>query len=419
MKRVLITGGGASGLMAAISAARAGVAVTVLEHNKQVGKKLLVTGNGRCNLTNVDQSSGNYRGTHPEFAQKTLKAFGMHDTLRLFTELGVFTKNRNGYLYPYSDQASAVVDALRMEAEHRKVKLALNTQIQSMEKKDGSFLVHTDGWTYEGDALILAAGSCAAPQTGSDGTGYTFAKRFGHSIVTPLPALVQLRSRDKIFEQLAGLRMDAAVTLLADAQAGEQVRTEGQILASDQGEVQFTNYGLSGIPVFQVSRYASRALEEGRKVQVVLDLMPVFGETDFSSYLEVRIEKCFYKNVEQLLVGLFPKKMIDCLLERSGLSKKKQAGELTAEERRTLVHTCKRFVVDISGCNGFDQAQVCCGGVDTEEVEPVTMESRLVPGLYFAGEILDVDGACGGYNLQWAWSSGYLAGLYAAGEHQI
>ena len=417
MKRVLIIGGGASGLMAAVSAARAGAAVTVLEHNKQVGKKLLVTGNGRCNLTNVNQESDNYRGNHPEFARKTLKAFGMHDVLRLFTELGVFTKNRNGYLYPYSDQASAVVDALRMEAEHRKVKLALQAQIQSIDQREGTFLVQTDGWTYEGDAIILAAGSCAAPQTGSDGSGYAFARKFGHSIVKPLPALVQLRSGDRIFEKLAGLRMDAAVTLLADAEAADQAqeRTEGQVLARDQGEVQFTGYGLSGIPVFQVSRYAARALEEGKTVRALLDLMPVFETEDFASYLEVRIEEGFYKSSEQLLVGLFPRKMIECLLERSGISKQKKAGELTLEERRKLVASCKEFEVTISGSNGFEQAQVCCGGVDTAEVKPVTMESRLISGLYFAGEILDVDGACGGYNLQWAWSSGYLAGLHAAG----
>jgi len=406
MKKVLIVGGGASGLLAAISAARAGAAVTLLEHNKQVGKKLLVTGNGRCNLTNINQDSANYRGSVPNFANQVLGTFGMHDTLRFFTELGIFTKNRKGCLYPYSEQASAVVEALRMEAEHQKVKLALNTEILDIEHKDHRFFITTKGWLYEGDALILAAGSCAAPKTGSDGSGYTYAKKLGHRIVKPLPALVQLRSKDKVFAQLAGLRMDAKVTILAD----------GEMEARDQGEVQFTDYGLSGIPVFQVSRYAARAMEDGEEVQARLDLMPVFQTEDFAAYLYGRIQAGGYKTAEQMLVGLFPKKMADCLLERAGIPKQKKAETLTGAEREKLVCACKEFTVDIYACNGFDQAQVCCGGVDTSQVDSRTLESILVPGLYFAGEILDVDGACGGYNLQWAWSSGYVAGVYAAGS---
>jgi len=409
MKKVLIIGGGASGLMAAVSAARAGAAVTVLEHNKQVGKKLLVTGNGRCNLTNVNQDTANYRGGVPGFAMKVFEAFGMHDTLRLFTELGIFTKNRNGYLYPYSDQASSVVDALRMEAEHRKVKLALNTQIQDICYQDGCFHIKTEGWTYKGDALILAAGSCAAPQTGSDGSGYAYAKKLGHRIIKPLPALVQLRSRDRRFEKLSGLRMDAAVTLLVN----------GDPAIRDLGEVQFTSYGISGIPVFQVSRYAARALEDKERVQAELDLMPVFGEDGFRAFLDQRIQAGAYKSAEQLLIGLFPKKMADCLLTDAGLPKGLKAGALSEKQKEALVRACKHFLVEISSCNGFDQAQVCCGGVDTEQVTAPAMESKIVPGLYFAGEILDIDGACGGYNLQWAWSSGYLAGFHAAKEKEF
>ena len=193
-------------MTAAISAARAGAKVTLLEQNKQVGKKLLVTGNGRCNLTNRDQALSHYRGSSP---------------------------------------ASAVADALRMEAEHQKVKLALNTRVQKIRKEKGRFFAETFGWTYEGDALILAAGSCAAAQTGSDGSGYVFAETMGHSLIKPLPALVQLRSKDPIFPKLKGLRTEAKVTLFS----------EKEPLAEDTGEVQFTEYGLSGIPVFQVSRY--------------------------------------------------------------------------------------------------------------------------------------------------------------------
>ncbi len=409
MKRVLIVGAGASGLMAAISAARAGAAVTVLEHNRQAGKKLLATGNGRCNLTNADQDLTHYRGTDPGFAGKVLGKFGVHDTLRLFTELGIFTRNRNGWLYPYSDQASAVADVLRMEAEHRRVKLALNTQIQDISREEHVFRARTEGWTYEGEALILAAGSCAAPKTGSDGIGYGYARAFGHRVIAPLPALVQLRSKDSRLGKLSGLRMEAAICLLIDGK--EAIR--------DRGEVQFTSYGLSGIPVFQVSRFGVRALNEKRQVQVCLNLMPVFQEAELEAFFERRIRDGAYKRADEMLAGLFPGKMGVCLLKTAGISGEKPAGRLTKEEKKALVCTCRNFRLEICGYNGFDQAQVCSGGVDTAQVNPETMESGLVPGLYFAGEILDIDGACGGYNLQWAWSSGWLAGRFAAKEQEL
>ncbi|MEH2959771.1 NAD(P)/FAD-dependent oxidoreductase [Candidatus Merdisoma sp. JLR.KK006] len=404
MRQVLIIGGGASGLTAAISAARAGAKVTLLEQNKQVGKKLLVTGNGRCNLTNRDQALSHYRGSSPAFIKSALKAFGLWETLEFFQGLGIVTRDRNGYLYPYSDQASAVADALRMEAEHQKVKLALNTRVQKIRKEKGRFFAETFGWTYEGDALILAAGSCAAAQTGSDGSGYVFAETMGHSLIKPLPALVQLRSKDPIFPKLKGLRTEAKVTLFS----------EKEPLAEDTGEVQFTEYGLSGIPVFQVSRYGVKALEQGKNLRAVLDLLPHMKKEELPSFWEDRIHAGAYKSAGQLLVGLFPKNMADCLLKRAEIPSNKTAGDLTREERKALLSACTSFEVKLSASNGFERAQVCCGGVDTREVNGKTMESVLVPKLYFAGELLDVDGACGGYNLQWAWTSGYLAGLYSA-----
>lgn len=403
MRQVLIIGGGASGLMAAISAARAGGKVTLLEQNKQVGKKLLVTGNGRCNLTNSDQSLSYYRGSSPDFIEDALKAFGLSETLRFFRELGIITRDRNGCLYPYSDQATAVADALRMEAEHQKVKLALNTRVEKIRKEKGRFFVETSGWTYESDTLILAAGSCAAPQTGSDGSGYAFAQAMGHSLIKPLPALVQLRSKDPVFPKLKGIRMEAEVTLFSGKER----------LAEDTGEVQFTEYGLSGIPVFQVSRYGVRALEQGKSLLAVLNLLPNIEWEELPSFWEERIRTGAYKSAGQLLVGLFPKNMADCLLKRAEIPGNKTAGDLTREEREALLLACTSFKAKVSASNGFDRAQVCCGGVDTREVNRKTMESKLVPKLYFAGELLDVDGACGGYNLQWAWTSGYLAGLYS------
>ena len=291
MRRVLVIGGGASGLTAAIAAAEQGAKVTLLEKNRQVGKKILVTGNGRCNLTNENQDEACYRGGDPGFARTVFRNFGLPDTLRFFERLGVCAKSRNGYLYPYSDQASSVADALRMEAERLGVKLALGNQILEIRalnpngasgdldrpeedragKASGDsavsgprFAARTEGWTYEGDACVLAAGSAAAPATGSDGSGYALAESLGHRLIKPLPALVQLRCRERFYERLAGLRMEAAVRVLAD----------GKETACDRGEVQFTRNGISGIPVFQVSRHAVRALDEGRKVEVSLNLLP-------------------------------------------------------------------------------------------------------------------------------------------------
>ena len=262
-RRVLVIGGGASGLMAAIAAAEHGAKVTLLERNRQVGKKILVTGNGRCNLTNLDQNLSHYRGGEPGFAAAVLGEFGLSETLVRFKRMGVHTRSRNGYLYPYSDQASSVADALRMEAEHLGVKLALGNQALALEAlpegKGARFAARTEGWTYEGDACVLAAGSAAAPATGSDGSGYALAQSLGHRIIKPLPALTALRCREAFYGRLAGLRMEAVVRILAD----------GKELALDRGEVQFTKNGISGIPVFQVSRFAVRALDEGKKVEGV------------------------------------------------------------------------------------------------------------------------------------------------------
>lgn len=430
MRRVLVIGGGASGLTAAIAAAEQGAKVTLLEKNRQVGKKILVTGNGRCNLTNENQDEACYRGGEPGFARTVFGNFGLPDTLRFFERLGVCAKSRNGYLYPYSDQASSVADALRMEAERLGVKLALGNQILEIRALNPNgasgdsavvsgprFAARTEGWTYEGDACVLAAGSAAAPATGSDGSGYALAESLGHRLIKPLPALVQLRCRERFYERLAGLRMEAAVRVLAD-------RKE---TACDRGEVQFTRNGISGIPVFQVSRHAVRALDEGRKVEASLNLLPQIPggscglsaekeeeEAALEAFLRARIRDGGYKQGEAFFTGLFHEKMALCLLERAKIPKNKKAGAWTEEELERLLSVIRDFRTEVVSGGSFEQAQVCSGGVDTSEICPQTMESRLVPGLYFAGEVVDIDGACGGYNLQWAWSSGHVAGFHAA-----
>lgn len=406
MKRVVVIGGGASGLIAAIMASRQGAKVTLLEKNKQVGKKLLVTGNGRCNFTNRNQQLSHYRSRNPELAEKVLEAFPAEETVRFFEELGIMVKDRAGYLYPNSGQASSIAEVLRLETQRLQVKTACNTEVLSVKKEKEIFLVKTEGWIYEADAVILACGSKAAPETGSTGDGYRFAGLMGHQVITPLPALTGLYVVDKDCGKLSGVRMDARVRLLID----------NALCVEEEGEVQFTSYGLSGIPVFQVSRYISRALEDQKTCEIKLDFCPSCTSEQVIQMLRQKQEHTGNRTGTDVLLGMFPEKLSQVLLERAGISQKKKGREWKETDYRQLAEQIKGIKFTISRCRGYEQAQVCTGGVPLTELNVSSMESKLVPGLYLAGELLDVDGACGGYNLQWAWSSGCLAGVHAAKE---
>lgn len=403
MKKVIVIGGGASGLMAAVMAARQGAKVTLLEKNKQTGKKLLVTGNGRCNFTNRNQDISRYRSQNPELAKNVLDAFPMPETVGFFEELGITVKDRWGYLYPNSGQAASIAEVLRLEAQRLQVKLACNTEVLSLEKQGEIFYVGTDGWTYEADAVIVACGSKAAPETGSTGDGYRFAERMGHHVIPPLPALTGLYAAEKDCGKLAGVRMDANAALFID----------GALCTEEEGEVQFTSYGLSGIPVFQISRYVSRALKEGRTCEVRLDFWSTHKAEQIAKLLYAKREHTGNRSGTDVLLGMFPEKLSQVLLERAGISRKKKGKDWTENEYRRLAEQVKEFCFTITRCRGYEQAQVCTGGVPLSELKGISMESAVVPGLYLAGELLDVDGACGGYNLQWAWSSGFLAGTHA------
>lgn len=400
--RVIVIGGGASGMVAAISAARRGADVTLLEHTDKIGKKILATGNGRCNLTNELQGEEYYRGGRSGFVNSILEQFGLEETLSFFGELGLVVKSKKGYVYPYSEQASAVLDVLKQELRRLQVKLVYRAKIRSVERKK-VFYVHA-GECYEAESLIIAAGSKAAPSTGSDGSGYLLAEQLGHTVIKPLPALVQLKAAGKYFEQLAGIRTEAEVSLIIEGT--EKIR--------EQGELQLTKYGISGIPVFQISRYAAQALDQGRKVQAVIDFFPVFSHAELYDWIKKNRNHNGRKTAEELMGGLLNKKLAGVLLETAEIEPKKWVEKLTDRQIKRLAGLIKRFPVTVTGTNSFEQAQVCAGGVNTGEIDGKTMESCLVKGLYFAGEILDIDGACGGYNLQFAWSSGWLAGSSAA-----
>ena len=408
MRTVAVIGGGASGMMAAVTAASGGAHVILLEHKDRIGKKILSTGNGRCNFTNTHQEPICYHSEDSLFPWKVIEKFNAQAVISFFLQMGVYSKNRNGYIYPNSDQASAVLDAFRMELDRLKVEIRTGIECREIRPGKKGFTILTDQEPVRADRVILCAGSKAAPATGSDGSGYDLAKNLGHRILPVLPALTALKCEEKFFKSIAGVRANGSVSIWSD----------GECIAKDTGEIQLTDYGISGIPVFQVSRYASKLLYEKKETDAVLDFMPDFTKAQTNAFLRARAQTRPDKSAEMFLIGLFHKKLCDLWIRLSKISRQRKAGELTADEIACLTDLIKDFRVRIRETNSYDKAQVCCGGIDTREVDPETLESVYVPGLYFAGEILDVDGMCGGYNLTFAWASGYAAGRSAAVEGQ-
>lgn len=443
---IIVIGAGASGLIAAISAARQGSTVLVIEQKEKAGKKILATGNGKCNYTNLYQAPDCYRSNDSAFAMKVLSCFDVHQTIEFFKELGIYPKERDGYLYPNSEQALSVVQVLLLECDRLGVTFAYNERVIMINKPDFTVITERNTeiesksgnkkninkksntemnkatnnetnkavnkvatgtqaqkMTYYGKKLILSAGGCASPKLGSDGSGYTLAKSFGHSMIKPLPALVQLQSPEKYCKTLSGVRTGARI----------EVHGQRELLAKEEGEILFTDYGISGIPILQISRFAAKALEQGDKVQLSIDFLPEVSKEELESLLQKRILNNSNKNLEQMLVGLFHHKLSYTLILQAGLDPYKVTRLLKPQDLEALVMQVKGFTMKITDTNSFENAQVCAGGISTAEVDETSMESKQNKNLYLTGEILDVDGTCGGYNLQWAWSSGYLAGFSA------
>lgn len=405
-KQVIIIGAGASGMTAAIFAARQGADVTLLEHTDRVGKKILSTGNGKCNLSNRVMDENCFRSGKTDFPMNVVSRFTVEETLCFFRDLGIVPKDKNGYLYPNSGQAASVLDALRSELIHRSVHVVTECRIEKVSYREQGgkrFEVTASKGKFSSDSLILATGSKAAPGTGSDGSGYKLAEQFGHRVIKPLPALVQLRCREKFYKQISGVRTEASVALFCN----------GKEMARDQGELQLTDYGISGIPVFQVSRFASRALDQGKKVTGVLDFYPEETYEKTREMIRERSLSCAHKTMEEFFTGWFHKKLSVLFIKLAGIEPQRPVKLLTEEEMGWLTGIIKAFSTEITAANPFENAQICCGGVDVCGIDPETMESNIKKGLYLIGELLDVDGICGGYNLQWAWSTGAIAGTHA------
>ena len=398
-----IIGGGASGMAAALAAAEnENVQVILMERQARVGRKLSATGNGRCNLTNLHAGDRGYHGEDAAFSDFAISAFGPEKTLEWFRSLGLFTvAEESGRVYPYSDQANSVVDVLRFALEKSNITQKMGFEVEKVKKTDSSFRVESKEDTVLCDKLIIACGGLAGTKLGGTMSGYKLLRSFGHKCTKLRPTLVQLKSAWSGVAALKGVRANCHAAILRD----------GEVFSESTGELQFTEYGLSGPVIFEISRDVCQGKGEWL---CRLDCLPdLTGETLKAELIR---RKSTNLPASELLTGILHNRLGRVLTQSAGISQSRMISELSDYEIGETVRAVKAFEVALTEPMGMDSAQVTAGGIVTSEFNEKNMESRLVPGLYACGEVLDVDGDCGGYNLQWAWSSGYLAGSHAGGN---
>ncbi|MCL2336011.1 MAG: NAD(P)/FAD-dependent oxidoreductase [Firmicutes bacterium] len=408
--QVAVIGGGAAGLTAAIAAAGAGAKVTVLERLDRVGKKILATGNGRCNLSNTDLTLDHYHGVNPRFAHSALSRFDFARTMAFFESLGIaWQAEEDGKVFPMSEQASSVLDVLRYRINDLGVEVRCSAGVSTIKGREGDFTLElADGDQVSAQRVIIATGGRAAPNLGSDGSGYSLARQLGHSVVEPFPALVPLKLAAGFLKSISGVKFTGSATVLA---GDRPIKTAA-------GEILFTDYGISGPPILALSRVASEYLHKS-EVWLKLNLFSAMSADELRQLVDRRLETQAAKSLAFSFVGLINKRLIPVLLKEAEIKDpRKPAGQLTGAEREAVQTILQDWRFQVSGARAWPSAQVTAGGVNVSEVDPKTMASKLTPGIYFAGELMDIDGDCGGYNLQWAWSSGFIAGESAATEQK-
>lgn len=393
---VCVIGGGAAGMLAALTAAENGHRVLLLERQSRVGRKLLATGNGRCNLSNYHVSPAHYHGG-AGFCDFALSQFDVGKTLQYFASLGLLTVSEaNGRIYPMSNMAGSVLDVLRYALERPEIDLQTGQTVTAVRKMPEGFSVKTETDTFSARCLILAAGGAAGSKVGGGMDGYRLAKSLGHHRTALYPSLVQLKTDPAYPRALKGVK----------AQCGISICRGSQVLARNSGEVLFTEYGVSGPAIFDLSRSVSAG---GSDLTCLLNFFPDWEEAEVLHWLSQRQAAMAAHEASTLLTGSCHTRLGQMICKSAGFTNQRAAG-LTRDDLRRIARQATHFALPITGTCGFDQAQVTAGGLDTSEFDPRTLQSRLVPGLYACGELLDIDGDCGGYNLQWAWSSGRLAG---------
>ena len=402
MRDIAIIGGGASGLVAAITAARLGAKVTIFERQNRIGKKILVTGNGRCNITNIDMEAKRFHTTSKKDCYQPIMNKDVETTLAFFKTLGIERLVEKTKVYPASEQASSVVDVLRMEVERLGIEVLVDTKVSKLKPEATKWSVLTEsGEQYSFDRVIVATGGLAAPQLGCDETGYSLLKALGHHQVPTLPTLVHIVSPTKYCKMMQGMRFKSEVSIWVE---GKRVRAE-------RGEVLFTEDGLSGPPIFQLSRIAAASFAKKQSCEIYMDFMPDATKEDLVATIYERMGNGVHKTIEELFVGWLNKRAIMAIIKQADVGSPVAPCEnLDYEMVEALASAMKKLVFEIKGTRGFKFAQATVGGITLDEVNLETMESLKAPGLYMTGEVLDVDGDCGGYNLQWAWSTGLVAG---------
>lgn len=403
MKTVGIIGAGPSGIMAALSAHDNGAEVTLFEKKDKIGKKILATGNGRCNFTNLNMSSDNYYCDNPEIVSNVLKRFGNNDLIRFFTGLGMLIKDKNGYIYPASEQASTVLDVLRATLREKNINIVTESEISEIKKTSNGYSLKANNKEYKFDSVIVATGGKAGLSPKETANGYDLVKPLGHKSSRLYPALTQIFCNGLNFKAVSGVRNDCILYCFSD----------DELLMTMNGELLFTDKGISGIVSFQISHCVAEAVAKKEKVVCIIDLLPGFSEEDIKAFVTSKYLLHPDITIEEFFCGILNKKLNNEFIKNNGFKNNSIVSSYPVDALVETVLSMKELIVECTGVNDFEHAQVTGGGINPEELS-CDFESLNNKGLYIVGELLNVDGICGGYNLQWAFSTGYIAGKAAA-----
>ena len=413
MSKIAVAGGGAAGMIAAVFAARNGNEVSLYEKNEKLGEKLFITGKGRCNLTNTAEMEDMFNAvvSNPKFLYSSFYSFTNDQTIAFFEELGVKTKTeRGGRVFPASDHSSDVIHGLERELNRLGVRIELNTEVKEILTENGKVqgLMLASGKKVEADAVIVAAGGLSYPSTGSTGDGYRMARSCGHKVTRLFPALVPMEVKEWYAKELMGLSLRNIEITITDGT---------KKLYQDFGEMLFTHYGVSGPVILSASSIVGSRLAE-KELTLHIDLKPALTKEQLDKRVLREFDANHNRQFKNASAGLFPAKLRPVIVELSGIPEEKKVNEITREERKKFTDLIKDFSMTLTGLRSYNEAIITKGGVSVKEIDPGTMESKLVKGLFFAGEVLDLDAVTGGFNLQIAWSTGFLAGTYAGDSGQ-
>ena len=407
MEKVVIVGGGISGIIAAINA-KNNNEIIILERNNSCGKKILVTGNGKCNYTNSNQDLNNYHSFNHELIRYIINENNLDEMHQMLKKLGIIPKIKNGYYYPYSNQAVTFQNALLKELENKAIKIKTNTYVKNIEHINNQFIIETDNENITCDKVILSTGGSASPKLGSDGNGFSLLQKLGHNIIEPLPALVSLKTKEKV-DIISGCRSDVKVSLYED----------NKFLKEEIGEIQFTDVGISGICVMQLSGTIARGLSNNKKEVVSINFVSSIGNTkeEILDFLDNQSKIVQNRNISELLDNMLNYKITNYILKKLKLNNDLKWNDLNKLEKEDIVSNLIDFKLEIVEPNTFVNAQTTTGGIPLTEINLNTMESLKIKNLYIVGELLDVDGACGGYNITFALITGLIAGKNIGGNN--